>query len=77
MSYGGVLGGGRAAEHLRHIFAELYAMTIREQLYVPHVYAAYGDDGKLRDDAVTGDLGKFMELLLWWTTTLKAVRTNG
>ncbi len=77
MSYGGVLAGGRAAEHLRQIFAELYAMTIREQLYVPHVYAAADKHGKLKDEAVVGDLTKFMDLLLWWTHALKGARTNG
>jgi NAD(P)H-dependent FMN reductase len=77
MSYGGVLAGGRAAEHLRQIFAELYAMTIREQLYVPHVYAAADENGKLKDEAVVGDLTKFMDLLLWWTHALKSARTNG
>jgi NAD(P)H-dependent FMN reductase len=74
MSYGGVLGGGRAAEHLRHVFAELYAMTIREQLYVPHVYAGADKNGKLKDEAVVGDLEKFMDLLLWWTHALKTAR---
>lgn len=77
MSYGGVLGGGRAVEHLRQVFAELYAMSIREQLYVPHVYAGYDANGNLRDDAVQGELPKFMDLLLWWTKALKTAREAG
>ena len=76
MSYGGVLGGGRAAEHLRQVFAELYAMTIREQLYVPHVYAGANESGKVKDDAVVGDLTKFMNLFLWLTHVLKTARTD-
>jgi NAD(P)H-dependent FMN reductase len=77
MSYGGVGGGIRAAEHLRQVFAELYAMTIREQMTVHHVYAQYDAAGKLKDDAVTGDLTVFTDLLLWWTNALKTARAQG
>jgi len=73
MSYGGVLGGGRAAEHLRQVFAELYAMTIREQLVLP-LAGAFDEQGKVRDSTVMGNVEKFTDLLLWWTDALKSAR---
>ena len=73
MSYGGVSGGIRAAEHLRHVFAELYAMTIREQLVV-HLSEAFDESNNLKDTAVIGNFEKFTDLLLWWTNALKSAR---
>lgn len=76
VSYGGVMGGGRAAEHLRHVFAELYAMTIREQISIHFVGSKVDDVGNITDEGVTGNLEKFMELLLWWTNALKSARAQ-
>lgn len=76
MSYGGVGGGLRAAEHLRQIFAELYAMTIREQMSVHLTSAKFDEKGNLTDESVMGNVSKFMDLLVWWTMALKTARTQ-
>lgn len=52
-------------------------MTIREQMSVHLIHAKYDRDGALTDESVTGNLEKFMSLLLWWTNTLKPARALG
>lgn len=76
LSYGGVGGGLRAVENLRQVFAELYAMTVRHQLSVHHVYSQYDENGLLKTESVQGDLPKLVDELLWWTNALKTARAQ-
>lgn len=74
VSYGGVSGGLRAVEHLRHVFIELHAVPIRDSVSFQNAWDAFAD-GKPRDElryvrAMKTMLGR----LSWWAHTLKAAR---
>ncbi len=49
VGYGSFAGGARAVEHLRQIAGELYMYDVRDQIVIPMVWAAFGEDGKLLD----------------------------
>src|SRR5690242_5504400 len=49
VSYGGVSGGLRAVEHLRGVFAELHAVTVRDTVSFANVWSHFDDDGMLRN----------------------------
>ncbi|WP_309096164.1 NAD(P)H-dependent oxidoreductase, partial [Streptomyces sp.] len=49
VSYGGLAGGLRAAEHLRQVFAELHAVTVRDTVSFHNAGASFDDHGTLRD----------------------------
>lgn len=76
ISYGGALGGGRAVEHLRQIFAELEAVTVRDTIFIPHVYSNFDENNTLKEEAVHGDLSKVLEKLLWWSKALMGARNT-
>ena len=75
VSYGGVSGGLRAVEHLRGVFAELHAVTIRDSVSFSNVWSQFGADGKLLEPAVADQC---MEVLLrhlsWWAAALRDAR---
>jgi NAD(P)H-dependent FMN reductase len=78
VSYGGVAGGLRAVEHLRAVFAELHAVTIRETVnfYLaqdpldeygrPHVPQAGAD--------ATAAAEAMLNQLAWWAQALRTAR---
>ena len=49
VSYGGMAGGQRAVEHLRQVFAELHAVTVRETLSFHMAWERFDEDGRPRD----------------------------
>lgn len=73
VSYGGVSGGLRAVEHLRPVFAELHAVTLRDSVSLANPWNAFRHTG----DAPLG-ADEAMSLLLdrleWWTAALRAAR---
>ncbi|MEU4658375.1 NAD(P)H-dependent oxidoreductase [Streptomyces sp. NPDC023723] len=81
VTYGGLAGGVRAAEHLRQVFAELHAVTIRDTVSFPNAGAAFDDAGLLKDPAGPDAAAKTMlDQLVWWGRALreaKAVRPYG
>lgn len=77
VAYGGISGGLRSVEHLRGVFAELHAVTIRDTVSLPNVHSLFNEDGRLKDpkgpeEAVTTMLNH----LTWWANALRAAR-NG
>ncbi|MET8278924.1 NAD(P)H-dependent oxidoreductase [Micromonospora sp. NPDC005174] len=75
VSYGGMAGGLRAAEHLRLVFAELHAMTIREQVSFHMAWEKFGPDGNPVDPEAVGAAVKTMfDQLVWWGEALRAAR---
>ncbi|MEV5983807.1 NAD(P)H-dependent oxidoreductase [Streptomyces sp. NPDC052051] len=75
VSYGGVSGGLRAVEHLRQVFAELHAVTVRDTVSFAGASAAFDDEGNPRD--TTGPdaaAKKMMDQLLWWARTLREAK---
>ncbi|MDN3020379.1 NAD(P)H-dependent oxidoreductase [Streptomyces sp. S.PB5] len=74
-SYGGISGGLRAVEHLRHVFAELHAVTMRDTVSFDHARGAFDDNGKLLDPSGPDAAAKTMlDQLVWWGTGLREAR---
>ncbi|GAA4547176.1 NADPH-dependent FMN reductase [Amycolatopsis samaneae] len=77
VSYGGMSGGLRAVEHLRGVFAELNAMTIRETVSFHGAHTRFGPDGKPKDAEATSVAAKaLLDQLEWWARTLSAGRAE-
>ncbi|MFT2019463.1 NADPH-dependent FMN reductase [Streptomyces sp. 796.1] len=74
VSYGGISGGLRAVEHLRGVFAELHAVTVRETVS----FALAGNlfrDGELIDPTQPNIAAKrLLDQLLWWGNALRAAK---
>ncbi|MBW4718299.1 NADPH-dependent FMN reductase [Saccharothrix obliqua] len=76
VSYGGAGAGLRAVEHLRHVFAELHAMTVRESLSFTNVWNVF-QDGAPRDGEDSALAAKVMlDRLSWWGETLRSARAE-
>ncbi len=75
VTYGGLAGGLRAAEHLRQVFAELHAVTVRDTVSFHNAGAAFDDEGRLKDPAGADAAAKTMlDQLVWWATALREAR---
>ncbi|MET9757821.1 NAD(P)H-dependent oxidoreductase [Streptomyces sp. NPDC006372] len=75
VSYGGLAGGLRAVEHLRQVFAELHAVTVRDTVSFHNAGASFDDRGALRDPAGPDAAAKAMiDQLVWWGTALREAR---
>ncbi|MCX4772726.1 FMN-dependent NADPH-azoreductase [Streptomyces sp. ADI92-24] len=81
VSYGGVSGGLRAVEHLRQVFAELHAVSIRDTVSFHNAGALFDDEGRHRDPAGPDAAAKsLLDQLVWWGRALrdaKEVRPYG
>jgi NAD(P)H-dependent FMN reductase len=72
VSYGGISGGLRAVEHLRQVFAELHAVTVRDTVSFAHAATAFTPDGRLKDPAAPEAAARTMlNQLAWWGHTLR------
>ncbi|GAA3497959.1 NAD(P)H-dependent oxidoreductase [Streptomyces prasinosporus] len=75
VTYGGLAGGLRAAEHLRQVFAELHAVTVRDTVSFHNAGASFDDEGRLKDPARPDAAAKTMlDQLVWWATALREAR---
>jgi NAD(P)H-dependent FMN reductase len=75
VSYGGMSGGLRAVEHLRPVFAEVHATTVRDTVSFHGAGACFGEDGQPRDAAGTDAAAKvLLDQLTWWGLALRAAR---
>jgi NAD(P)H-dependent FMN reductase len=76
VSYGGVAGGLRAVEHLRAVFAEVHAVTIRDTVSFTNYWERYGPDGTWPANPEACNLAakKMLEQLSWWTHALVAAK---
>ncbi|NIC04794.1 NADPH-dependent FMN reductase [Billgrantia bachuensis] len=77
VSYGGASGGLRAVEHLRHVFAELHAVGIRDGVMFPSVWEQFDEHGQPNQ---TRRYERGMQTLLarlaWWAETLRQGRAE-
>ncbi|MEV6959422.1 NAD(P)H-dependent oxidoreductase [Streptomyces sp. NPDC051207] len=74
-SYGGLSGGLRAVEHLRQVFAELHAVTVRDTVSFHNAGAAFDDAGTLKDPSGPDAAAKVMlDQLAWWARALREAR---
>ncbi|MFF3557191.1 NADPH-dependent FMN reductase [Streptomyces tsukubensis] len=75
VSYGGVSGGLRAVEHLRQVFAELHATTVRDTVSFTNAHTHFDAEGRHRDPERCDAAAKGMlEQLAWWGRALKEAR---
>ncbi|MEU8530879.1 MULTISPECIES: NADPH-dependent FMN reductase [Streptomyces] len=76
VSYGGFSGGLRAVEHLRGVFAELHAVTVREAVGLQGVWAQFDAEGKAVDPAVDAAAKSMLDQLAWWGEALRDARAK-
>lgn len=75
VGYSGNSGGLLAIEHLRQVFNELHAHTVREYVSFPRFYLLFGPDGALLDPAGPEAAAQDMlDQLHWWATALANAR---
>ncbi|GAA2450838.1 NAD(P)H-dependent oxidoreductase [Streptomyces glaucus] len=75
VSYGGLAGGLRAVEHLRPVFAELHAVTIREQVSFHNAWDRFDENGTLKEPEAAEAAAKTMlDQLTWWGEALREAR---
>ncbi|WP_058045686.1 NADPH-dependent FMN reductase [Streptomyces roseifaciens] len=78
VSYGGLSGGLRAVEHLRPVFTELHAVTIREQVSFHNPWGKFDDDGRHLDaeagEQASGAAKVLIDQLTWWALSLREAR---
>lgn len=75
VAYGGLSGGLRAVEHLRLVFAELYATTVRETVSFHGAAYVFDDAGDPLDTpAATAATKKMLDELIWWASALRTAR---
>jgi NAD(P)H-dependent FMN reductase len=72
VSYGGLSGGLRAVEHLRPIFSELHAVTVRDTVSFHGGRSCFGPDGlplDLKEPAAAAH--RLLDRIAWWGLTLR------
>ncbi|WP_018654298.1 NADPH-dependent FMN reductase [Actinomadura flavalba] len=75
VSYGGLSGGLRAVEHLRPVFAELHAVTIRDTVSLHQPWSLFDDSGELVDGQRAIAAAKtLLDQLTWWGAALRDAR---
>ncbi|WP_033294613.1 NADPH-dependent FMN reductase [Amycolatopsis jejuensis] len=74
VSYGGISGGLRAVEHLRAVFAELHAVTIRETVSFHGAHGRFDSDGETTDTAAELAAKALLDQLEWWARALRDAR---
>ena len=77
VSYGGMSGGLRAVEHLRQVFAELHAVTVRDTVSFHNFRRQFDDSGQPVDAAGVAAAAKTMlDHLGWWAAALRTARAD-
>lgn len=75
VSYGGMSGGLRAVAHLRSVFAELHATTIRDTVSFHGAGSRFDEAGQPHDAAGTAAAATvLLDRLAWWGLALRHAR---
>ncbi|MER5882364.1 NAD(P)H-dependent oxidoreductase [Streptomyces sp. NPDC001941] len=75
VSYGGISGGLRAVEHLRQVFAELHAVTVRDTVSFHNAHGQFGEDGEHREpEGPEAAVKTMLDQLAWWGHALRTAR---
>lgn len=78
VSYGGLSGGLRAVEHLRQVFAELHAVTVRETVSFHSPWGKFDGSGRHLEEAAghaaAGAAKTLLDQLTWWAVSLREAR---
>ncbi|MGW0394693.1 NADPH-dependent FMN reductase [Streptomyces sp. NPDC003042] len=78
VSYGGMGGGLRAAEHLRQVFAEVHATTVRDMLSFHNAWGAFEKDGQpVSPEGSEAAAVNLLGQVGWWAEALREARTKG
>lgn len=78
VSYGGLSGGLRAVEALRLVFAELYAVSVRDTVSFHGGRACFDEAGEpLERTAAETAAQRMLGELTWWARALRAARAGG
>ncbi|GAA3395879.1 NAD(P)H-dependent oxidoreductase [Streptomyces roseoviridis] len=76
VSYGGISGGLRAVEHLRQVYAEMHAVTVRDTVSFHQVHGRFDEDGNPKDPTGPDAAAKTMlDQLAWWARALKDAKS--
>ncbi|MEU6057065.1 NAD(P)H-dependent oxidoreductase [Streptomyces sp. NPDC047097] len=77
VSYGGMGGGLRAAEHLRQIFAEVHATTVRDVVSFHNQFSAFEQDGRpVSPEGSEAAAKSLLDQLVWWGDALREARNK-
>ncbi|MEU9863864.1 NAD(P)H-dependent oxidoreductase [Streptomyces sp. NPDC047971] len=76
VAYGGFSAGLRAVEHLRGVFAELHAVTVREAVGLQGVWGQFDQEGKATDPAADAAATAMLDRLAWWAEALREARAK-
>ncbi|MFC5748875.1 NADPH-dependent FMN reductase [Actinomadura rugatobispora] len=75
VSYGGMAGGQRAVEHLRQVFAELHAVTIRDTVSFHNPWGQFDGEGRhLEPEGANAAAKGMLDQLAWWGHALRDAR---
>ena len=75
VSYGGISGGLRAVEHLRAVFAELHAVTMRDTVSFANAWERFDEEGRLHEPGNAPQAVKrLLSHLEWWAGALRNAR---
>jgi NAD(P)H-dependent FMN reductase len=76
VGYSGGSGGLLAIEHLRQVFNELNAHTVRHYVSFPRYYMLFDENGQLHDpQEPAAAAAALLDQLHWWTSALVAAKT--
>ena len=73
----GSFGGVNAAQHLRHIFAELGAPSISSSFPISRVQDVFDQYGKLTDERYNKRVIRFLDEFEWYIEAFKNQRAKG
>lgn len=76
ISYGGMSGGLRAVEHLRAIFAELHAVSVRESLSFHNPWTSFTDGHPENHEDSALAAKTVLDRLQWWGAALRTARAE-
>jgi NAD(P)H-dependent FMN reductase len=75
VGYSGLSGGLLAIEHLRQVFNELHAHTVRDYISFPRYYLLFDANGALLNPGEpNAAAGTMLDQLRWWAGALAAAR---
>ncbi|CAI7975147.1 chromate reductase, NAD(P)H dehydrogenase (quinone) [Frankia sp. Hr75.2] len=75
VGYSGASGGLLAIEHLRQVFGELHAHTVRHYVSFPRYYQLFDAAGTLTDPQEPAEAAKILlDELQWWGEVLRDAR---
>jgi NAD(P)H-dependent FMN reductase len=75
VSYGGISGGLRAVEHLRHVFAELNVFAVRDTVSFHHASDQFDSEGRPKEENTKNRAANaLLDQLAWWGRALRHAR---